>query len=243
VSLALVLFTSLALAQPSDPETEARDLFGRALEALRTGEHARGRELLERSLALYDAAPTRFNLAITYRATGDPLRSVTMLEEMLEGRHGELTAEQRAGVSEQLALSLAEIAFLAVRVRGADRATVIVDGEARGTTEGGALAVRVNPGTHRVEIETELRSDPIETRVGRGERASVDIDAPRAAAAPPMPPEEPVGEEGGSLAWLWITLGAVVAVGAGVTLTLLLLEPPVDDPIRDPITGLVVTLR
>jgi hypothetical protein len=244
VSLALVLFTSLALAQPSDPEAEARDLFGQALEALRTGDHAGGRELLERSLALYDAAPTRFNLAITYRATGDPLRSVTMLEEMLEGRHGELSGEQRSGVSEQLALSLAEIAFLAVRVRGADRATVIVDGEGRGTTEGGALAVRVNPGVHRVEIETERRSDPLETRVGRGERASVEIDAPRPATAPPILPEEPVDEdEGGSLAWLWITLAAVVAVGAGVTLTLLFLEPSVDDPIRDPVTGLVVTLR
>jgi hypothetical protein len=196
VSLAIALFTSLALAQPSDPEIEARDLFGRALEALRTGDHAGGRELLERSLALYDAAPTRFNLAITYRATGDPLRSVTMLEEMLEGRHGELSADQRAGVSEQLALSLAEIAFLAVRVRGAKRATVIVDGEERGVTDRGALAVRVNPGTHTVAIETDLRSDAIETRVGRGERAIVDIDAPTRPTAPILP-DDPIEEEGG----------------------------------------------
>lgn len=240
----LTLCTSLAVAQPDDPEARARDLFGEALEALRTGDHARGRELLERSLAIYDAAPTRFNLAIAYRATGDPLRSVTMLEEMLEGRHGELSAEQRSGVSEQLALSLAEIAFLAVRVRGADRATVIVDGEARGVTEHGSLAVRVNPGDHRVAIETDRRSAEIETRVGRGERASVEIDAPAAPSAPriPVDPSED-DEEGGSLAWLWITLGAVVAIGAGVTLTILLLEPAIDDPIRDPVTGLVVTLR
>jgi hypothetical protein len=243
--VALVLLPA-ARAQPdgaTSGEREARALFGEALDSLRTGDDARGRELLERSLALYDAAPTRFNLAIAYRTTGDALRSVTMLEEMLEGRHGELSAEQRAGVSEQLALSLAEIAFLAIRVRGADRARVFVDGEERGVTSEGFMAVRVDPGEHRVAIATDAgRSDERESRVERGERASIELEAPRVApiAAPRGPIEPP--EEGSSLDWLWITLGAVAAVGAGIALTLVLLEPAVDDPIRDPVTGLVVTL-
>lgn len=233
----------VAATEPAiEAQAEARRLFERGRDALRSGRFAEAREHLDRSLALHPHGSTAFNLAVALRGTGEPDRALALFDALLAGAHGPLPGPQREEV-ERLARDVrAESGVLALRISGVPEAEVRVDGRPLGEARSGRVARwHVLPGEHRVEASADGERWVADTvRVEREETASLTLDL----TAPPLPRTEDVGD-GGLIAspWFWLAAGvAMIAAGVGAWL-LLRGDGPGDGLVRDDVFGVTLTLR
>ena len=256
--LAGVILLGGATARADDREL-ARELFEQGTTALRDGRVEEGRDLLRESLELFPNLPTRFNLAVALRRAGDLLDAIELLEALAAGEHGRLSEEQHAEVARQLEQARSELPTLRVSVRGVPTASVRVDGQLAGSVSGSTLDVPVDPGTHVVQASADGYEDASQTvSAGRGDRVAVVL---RPRAVVPSPEHVARAEQAAALEaergaepaleasvddegppWGWIAVGAAVLAGAVVG-TVLLVGGGTAEPVRDPVTGLAITLR
>ncbi len=202
--------------RPSNEEADvsmvtmrARALFEQALEELREGRAAAGRDLLRRSLAILPTVATRYNLAVALRRTGEVTEAQFVLQRLLEEG---LEEPERARIEAQLEAVRAQIATLVITVSGgAAAAQIEVDGVEVGQSGPRPLRVQVDPGRHRVAaLEGTLRGTA---------DAEVDAGDARPIALRLAPFADPAAE--GVDPWPWVvTAIAVVAAGVAVGLGL-----------------------
>ena len=207
-----------AIEGPSAESTvvaRARHLFERALDRLRSGEAAEGRDLLRRSLVVLPNPSTRFNLAMALRRTGELTEAEFHLRVLLEDP--DLPARRRALIREQLRSVSAQVAILEIRVEGAADATVDIDGVESGQARAGEpLRVEVDPGTHHLVARAGALRGSEEVDLPVGSERAVELSL------------EPVAEVE---AWPWALLASgalVVGVAVGVILAVVL-QPPSED--------------
>jgi len=251
----------LGIAPPAladEAEREARAMFERGTNALRSGRVAEARDLFRRSLATLPTAPTAFNLAVALRGTGETSESVSLFGELLEGRFGDLSTERRVEVLRLRRETRAELALLEVANAGAEPITVSlvrpdqrpvaasaarleIAGRRRAKVrvDAGAYDLRAeSPGhlaaTHHLELERGGRAVWSPVLVAEGAASSGTRPAP--ARSPPSPAATPFYGR----PWFWIATGAAI-VAAGVV-TWVALEDRTGDPVSDEVFGVVEAL-
>jgi hypothetical protein len=231
------LASGIARADESPPgataESEARALFDRAIGELKAGHFAVARDLLERSAALADNQATLFNLGVACRGTGETLRAAQVFEALLSGEHGALSEQQRREVQRLLSEVRAEIGRLSVTASGAPEIELRIDGRHVGDlSDGDRASFPVDPG-ERVVSATAAEYLPGEQRVRVERGGRLDL----AFELQPRERERSLWES----PLLWGAAG-VLAVSAVVVLALAA-GPSRDEPVRDPVYGVVSALR
>gem|GEM_PF-3244533 len=154
----------------------ARELFGVALLRIQSGRFAEARDLLEESLALTPRAGTAFNLAVANRGAGDLLKARELLDELLQGKYGELSSSQEADARGLHSEIKSQIGKLQISVEGTTEAEVRVDGERAGVVRSGQgpLQVEVDPGRRLVSVSApDYKEEEREVRVEPGEKVAL----------------------------------------------------------------------
>lgn len=245
----LLLLSALALSLFAVPtwasaqEDEAREEFRAGIAAVRADNWEVARGHFERAYELSPRASVLANLAAAQRQTGLLVEAKASYEEWLrDPPDGPLRRQVRAELRELEPL----VPTLNVLVRGAQPGdTLLVDGNVampnenievnpgwreiqveRGDRAVASLRVNIDEGDHE-EVQLTVRSVP--SAVETGSRAD-ETERPRIRFdEEPDEIQEEEDDEGGSLAWLWVTLSVVVVgAAAGVTAAVLLGGP--EDP-------------
>ncbi|MEM6958724.1 MAG: hypothetical protein AAF645_23785 [Myxococcota bacterium] len=206
---------------------EARRLFEEGVQAFRASELTHARRLFEHSLTLYGSPATAWNLARTFRATGEPVPALRIVEAMLSGAYGSM-GDAQVAAAERMRLAL-EAVIGAVEVRSEERAAVrlVLDGEPQPSlAPGEVLRLPVRAGTHELEAQNEDGRWSERVRVDAGERVDVTVSFAEADA--------PVRRRRRAL---WITLGVVAAAGIAVGLGVALRPRAEVDPVWGTITA------
>ncbi len=160
-------------AQTESTEAKARELFEEAMQAMGVGNAALGRDLLRRSLALDARIPTRYNLGIALRKTGQTTEAIDTFEGLLNERV--LSHAHRAEIEEQLKGAKAELAILTVDLAGADGASIELDGQPVGEATGETpLRLVIDPGPHIVTARAGGTSQQ-KIDAGPGETVAVTL--------------------------------------------------------------------
>lgn len=161
----IALVAVLGLATASAQDAGARRLFDQGNEALETGRFAEARDLFRESLALGPNAGTAFNLAVALRGTGQTIEAVEVLDGLIDGTYGSLSSAQREEAERFRTATAAEIAVVHVRVSGAPRVEVRLDGRRLATlAEGERAELRADPGDH-VLTASAPRRETAEERI------------------------------------------------------------------------------
>jgi len=231
VALALLLAPGAALGQagaagPSeeptpleDPETEeARALFAEGLALADRNEWTHAVQRFRAALEHREAAPVRFNLAISLARMGRLVEALEELDRVLASEDADEDVRRESTLlREEIAPRLGR---LMVGVEGgAQGAHVTVDGRPWATlgifapADPGVRVVRLVEGNEELDIE--------ETDVPEGGEAEVRLEHPLPA------PVEAAPEEGSDDSWIWGTVVGVVivAVGAAIVTGVVLAEP------------------
>jgi hypothetical protein len=205
---------------PAPPEAEvdvdinqARERFGRGVRLYR--EQSYDAALAEFQKA-YELAPDYhllYNLAQVQAERHDYVAAVALFRRYLARGAGAVPAERRAAVERELAelSGLTAELVISTNVRGAE---LLVDGIRVGLSPLGR-ASRVNAGVHRlVARKGGYLPHEQEVTVAGGETLRLQValeaePAPPRREEPAPPPPEARGRAG-----LWLSLGAVVALGA-----------------------------
>ena len=245
----LLAFTFCVFAAPaSAQEDEARQEFRAGISAVRADDWETARAHFERAYELSPRASVLANLAAAQRQTGQLVEAKASYEEWLrDPPSGRLQRQVRAELEELVPL----VPTLNVQVRGAqpgDR--LFIDGQEATINE----SLDVNPGWREIEVEREGRTvASLRVNIDEGDHEEVQLTARSVPSATETASraqrededEETPGirfddertgvgnaeeeDEGGSLTWLWVTLGVVVVgAAAGVTAAVLLSGP--EDP-------------
>ena len=222
-------------AQDDPVMEEAGRLFKEATEEINAGHPAIGRDLFRRSLMLYPTIPTRYNLGVALRATGESLEAVATFEGLL--REPELTAKQRSQTREQLELARADIATLTVRITGAAKANVELDGRGVGVASSKEpLVLRVDAGEHVVLAEAG-GSTRSKLRVARGEEASLSLHVLALSEQKAQEKKRRRRRAG------WISAAGIVVAGAVVAAAVTTRDTTTRGAVVEGDTGTFETLR
>ena len=156
----------LAAAGDAKRERDARVLFERAVKSLREGQYAEARDLLNQSLVLEERPATAFNLGVAYRGTGESLRAIDVLRELVAERYGKLEAAQRREVTALIHAIEREVANVEIAGSGADKIQIRIDGRHVGDlihgesrtfrADGGEKLISASAADH-VTIEKRVR--------------------------------------------------------------------------------------
>jgi hypothetical protein len=168
----------VAAAGDEKRERDARVLFERAVQSLREGQFAEARDLLNQSLVLEERPATAFNLGVAYRGTGESLRAIDVLRDLLSERYGKLEAAQRREVSALIREVEREVANVEITARGADKIQIRIDGRHVGDLAGGETRVFRADGGERLISASAVDHVAGEKRVRlpRGKRAKVSFN-------------------------------------------------------------------
>lgn len=245
--IAALLFVSVespAMAEES-AEDQARSLFEQGLRALEHAQYIEARDFLNRSIELFRHQATIFNLAVALRGTGETRASIELIDEILDGHHGELTEERLAQARESREASMQDLATLRIRAEGAPEIEIRVDGELVARVGDGEQTERlVDSGTLLVTASAPGYSSA-ERRVSleRGGEASVSFRVERVAPTPTNggqeaspAPREPISRR----PWFWAVLGVGFAVVIAAIVTSVVLTGPENGGLEaDPVFGRV----
>ena len=242
LGLALALLFFGAPPRAAAQEEEARREFRAGIAAARSDDWEVARSHFERAYELAPRASVLANLAAAQRQTGQLVEAKASYEEWLrDPPSGPLRRQVRAELRELQPL----VPSLNVQVRGAlPNDVLLIDGREATVNED----FDVNPGWREIEVERRGRTvASLRVNIDEGDHEEVQLtvrDAPSpsetASTVRDDPEETPMRfegpaaaaeedeDEGGSLTWLWVTLG-VVAVGAAAGVTAAILLGP-DDP-------------
>lgn len=205
--------------QPTREELQqARDLFIEGAEAVEAGRWADAVESFERSYELSSAPSALYNLAVALRALGRNVDARDRFDRLLTEHDRELDDEMRESARQFQREVSARIAVLSLA--GLDpNLTFGVRLDGREILDRGRrpIVIETDPGNHRVVVEhPDFERFDWEGRLTDGQQQTIDVVMRERAAGG--------GEEGGSIfesPIFWIAAGAVVVVGAAVTIYLL----------------------
>ncbi|MEL6545026.1 MAG: hypothetical protein AAFQ82_10405 [Myxococcota bacterium] len=241
MTTAVYLLLVLVGADEADVRLRARAEFRTGMEAVSSSDYATARGHLRRSLELFPAAATAFNLAISERALGEYVEAKNILQRLKAKKYGALSPKADREVDRWLNDVKTRVSVLVVTLEG--DGTVVV-GEVELAMTGGRGSLEVNPGEHRVRVWSESGSLEQRVRAVSGETHRVEFVAPERISTPapaaPVASLESSDEESGRWLrspWFW---GGVGLVAGGAVLTFVLLNdsasdlPPAPDfgPIR-----------
>lgn len=242
-AFAIAIAIAVSVAWPArtlaSPESDARDLFTRATQALESGDASLARDLLQEAIRVHPSLPAYFNLAVALRRAGQVLEAVEVLESLLRNEHGTLTQEQhdaaarqRDRTREDLATILLDFAPGPVDVRAS------VDGAQPVPLDAVTRALTVNPGTHRIELHAEgYEFDRAEAVAVRASTVRVRVSfhavllSPRSAAENgDRDPDARMTDDSPSGISPWWFVGAGAVTVAVVVLVVVLAAPSTSDP-------------
>ncbi len=184
ILLILLVISSVVLGAPpaaaagdEKRERDARVLFERAVRSLREGQFAEARDLLNQSLVLEERPATAFNLGVAYRGTGESLRAIDVLRDLLAERHGKLEAGQRREVSALIREIEREVANVVITAQGADAIQIRIDGRHVGDLTSGETKSFRADGGDRLISASAVDHVTVEKRVRlpRGKRTKASF--------------------------------------------------------------------
>jgi hypothetical protein len=183
-ALILLVLSSIVLGAPpvaaagdDKRERDARVLFERAVKSLREGQFAEARDLLNQSLILEERPATAFNLGVAYRGTGESLRAIDVLRDLLAERYGKLEPAQRREVSVMIRDVEREVANVEITAQGADKIQIRIDGRHVGDLTSGETRTFRADGGERLISAFAVDHVTVEKRVrlDRGKRSRVSF--------------------------------------------------------------------
>lgn len=232
VALWLALPAPALADAPCPDEAGAREAF---LEARRLGEQRQlsaAREAYERSLEACARIPTAYNLAVVLLQLGEPVAAGARARTLLTGELGALDPAQRAAAEAIVVQADGAMGTIQVAVQRGTEVSVAIDGgESVPVRPDGTLALRVDPGAHRVVArDADGRSVVGETRVASGAEVSLELTLP-----PPLEPASEAYVPVRRRPQLWFAVGAVVVA---VALTVgLVVRRRNTSPVEDDVWG------
>jgi tetratricopeptide (TPR) repeat protein len=214
-----------APARAADPAPEdaaveqARMHFGQGLKLYKDGDFDAALVQFERAYAVKTNFKVLYNIAQCYFELHQYVETRDALVRYLRDGAGEIDAERKAGVENDLGDLARRIARLTVNVN-VNGATVYVDGKKAGVTPLRS-AIDVNEGQRTISIESAERGiKQRAVRVAGGEEQAIRVEfeaaKPEAAAARLGRPERSATARGSGLgAGFWVTGIGALALGAG----------------------------
>lgn len=165
--VAAACLSSSAAAQRSPGDAE----FFEGMSALEAGLFAEARDHFRASLEVEPRPAPAFNLAFALRGLGDVLGAEEVYRALRRGEYGELSARGLDDVESFLEEVARSVGIVRVRVLGAPRIAVRLDGQMIGELDDGSLVERrCNPGARRLTFSAaEHVTAEREVQVGAGE--------------------------------------------------------------------------
>jgi hypothetical protein len=227
-----------AASADGDADAEAaRTLFDEGMRELAAERYDGAAVLFRQSLERAPRAATAFNLGLALRDAERPREAMIVVQSLERGDYGALAADRHEEV-ERLREEIAEqVATLEVRLAGAERAVLRIDGEDEGVlVEDDSLTAWLDPGPHDV-VAAVTDGPSVEERIDveAGERTRMVLNVTAGTVVVES-------DEGGS-AWPWVLLGVGLAAAAGVVVAVILATSASAGPTTDPVYGRIETLR
>lgn len=212
--LASLAATPCAAQEADDADTEAaRTLFEEGLSFADRGEWERAVQRFRAALEHRASARVHYNLAMSLARMGRLVEALAAIDAVLEDPDTDARVREESSLLREEVMP--RLGRLNVSVEGGvGEANVTVDGRPWLTVDVFAPA---DPGVRVVRlVQGDLELDIEEADVPEGGEASVTLEHP-----------DPVVEENEDDTWIWATvIGAVlVAVGAAVVTTVVLVNP------------------
>jgi hypothetical protein len=214
VTLSSFLAVPVSAQESSDDAARcerARELFEQGTDAVDQGRLAEGRDLLRSAAELCPIVQVYFNLGYALRRSGFTTEAIAIFRSLLDGERGALSPMQESSIREELAGAEREVATVTLSIVPAGPATIELDGRLYGTmVEGRPFEVRADAGQHVVSASFDVWFGETRLELARGETRELTLELVEI-------------DEGGIPAWVWIGGAAAFAVGAAVTIVLLVL--------------------
>lgn len=223
-------FAQAKKATPAEQQ-QARTLFDEGIGLSDDGKWAEALEVFQKSDAIVHSATVRFNIAVTQRALGRYIDAKHTLAQIIADSESNVLPVKpalRKDVDKLLGEVQAKIVHASLRKSPADAEVQIDGGPAELQPDG---RVELDPGKHIFVISAPGHQTITVTKVLEGD-AEVALTAPKVAVAPlppPPPPPDPFYKRG----WFWGAVGATVAVGAAVTVIVVVTRPS-EGPVSTP---------
>jgi hypothetical protein len=237
ISLALgLLLAGAALAPPVRAQSAseiaaAKQWFGEGLALEEQGKFAEALERFQRAMEVKKTPQIQFHVGLCQLNTGALVEAVVSLEHASEQAKAEGNDQVDGAANAELDALRPRVPSLALSLTGASKPT-------RATLDGVPLSpaafeapIPVNPGHHEIVASFESGEVRRAFQVAERARATVEIEAPSSAAAPPTataptpsppaPPEAPpsapsapaAGSGPGVVPWVLIGAGVVATAG------------------------------
>jgi hypothetical protein len=230
-TLLLVLLGASLLAPPAEgrrrrrrpktPSGPAAEAFARGAKLFKQLDYKSAIEAFEASYKASAHYLTLCNIARCHERRNDMIKAAEYYERCLD-QGG--TRSRKARRFEK-ALSNARALIATVRVTSPGKGGIVhIDGRSRGVA---ALEVRLNPGSHVIEVRRDGAKPArvtIETRGGTQDLELVPLDLkpqtppkPAPPAPEPVPPEPPE-RSGLSSTWFWVSAGVTAGLAAAAAI-------------------------
>jgi hypothetical protein len=243
ILVALAFATPIARAQLDQDELgtegggEADVLITAAREAAEAGRLDDAADYLRQALDDTPRPAVAFNLSLVLRDAGKIVEAVEVVDSLLSGRWGDVPPDRQTRAQEIRAELSALIATLVVRVSGAERATLEVDGDpVADAVSGTTLRLQVNPGEHDVRAQAEgMQSITRSVRSISGRSATVSFalepDRSEEMILPATDPVSDAPDEGSGVSpWIFVAIGAAALLVGGAIALGVVLSGQSEDP-------------
>lgn len=226
--LLLTVLSAAVTAQAQSPASAdlkdaAQEAFLRGVASLEEGRYVDARTAFQQSLELLPAPSTAFNLAVTYRETGEPTRAITLFDALLAGGYGEVADDWKRAVEQERATAVSQLATVQLTVEGPPESALEIRLDGDATRQ---MPIKANPGFRILAASAPGYQEKAET-----------LDLAPGAAVELQWSLEP-GEAEDSSVWEspWLYVGAA-AVVAGTVVGIVLAMPGDPDRVENPLFG------
>lgn len=239
---AVLLAGPVAAAQSPDEQERARETHERGMAALESQKFAEARDHFLEALRLHPGQGSAFNLGLAYRGTGQAGKAIDIWERLLAGEFGEVPESARTEVRTLIEEMRQARGRIEVRLEAPDTATVLLDGEDRGSVRSSDPRVfEVDAGQRLLRLQAEDHLPAERSVTVQGGATKIERFVLEAAAdESPEPGREstPLWREPA----LWGVTGAILAVGAAAV-AIGLTAPYERDPMSRQPFGVAESLR